>query len=260
MTLATGGRYTIFDRPEDRAPFDLQRMKDYLPSYESAQRYLDTLKSFPLRRAVYEAVQVTLEGRDLQAPDLRLFGRISPEPPHKFEPFYFEPSEFQSKLRTSRRRLLRAAKQTADAVEAALAKVSQDGDATNGMEYEYGHEQSARWRAWYDLTRGRLLATSVRLEEYRLLCEQFNERDFLSGTTNCLVMLPSSRLRSEAKYAGRAEEAERLLMRCRDENSETPWAYLAERELQHELGISVRQLTLKPVAARAKSAPELPKF
>ena len=62
------------------------------------------------------------------------------------------------------------------------------------------------------------------------------------------------------KVSALPEGAERLLMRCRDENSETPWAYLAERELQHELGISVRQLTLEPVAARAKSAPNLPKF
>ena len=39
-----------------------------------------------------------------------------------------------------------------------------------GMEHYYGKEPSARWRAWYDLTYGRLLAMCVRANEYNWAC------------------------------------------------------------------------------------------
>jgi hypothetical protein len=54
----------------------------------------------------------------------------------------------------------------------------------------------------------------------------------LDGATNRIVFVPSTDLRcgSTAKYWG--EDAERLLRRCVDDHAETPWAYLAQRELE----------------------------
>ena len=41
-----------------------------------------------------------------------------------------------------------------------------------------------------------------------------------------------------------AKEATRLLNRCRTENKGTPWELLADWELQHPLGIAIKQITV----------------
>jgi hypothetical protein len=114
------------------------------------------------------------------------------------------------------------------------------------MEEEYQQETSPRWRAWYDLTRGRLLAASVRHAEYALLAELLSRRGGVASHTNHLVLVPSRTLRGSSDVQSRAEEATRLLDRCMKENSQTPWAYLAQRELDHPLGIDIRQTTVAP--------------
>jgi uncharacterized protein YheU (UPF0270 family) len=126
----------------------------------------------------------------------------------------------------------------------------------------YQLEQSPRWRAWYDLTRGRLLATSVRLEEFRLALDAVVEKGVLRENTNYLVFVPSLQLKSSEEFRARAMEAETLLRRCIKQNPGTPWAYLAEREYVHGLGVSVQQrtLTLVPGAPANSSQPRLPNF
>jgi hypothetical protein len=260
LTLETGGSYTIFDAPEDQAPFSLEGMREYAPDYGSADQYRAEVHAHPLRQAVYDAVTVTQRGRAPGPPDLMLFAKRSRTPPHRLERPYLTPAQFRSKLRSTRRQLLRDAGRTANLVEQALLKVSAGDDPAKGLEYEYSSEQSRRWRAWYDLTRGRLLATSVRLEEYRLVCERMQEPSLLQETTNYLMLAPLAEMQSGEKFAGRAREANRLLSRCMRDNAETPWAYLARAELEYGLGLAVRQFALHPVAASSSRAPTLPKF
>jgi hypothetical protein len=121
-------------------------------------------------------------------------------------------------------------------VDRALSRFTADG-----FEGEYRQESSKRWRAWYDVTLGRLLANSVRLIEYRLICEALLRGEMLQSKTNYIELLPSHRLRGKPLAKIRAVEAERLLRRCVEENPNTPWQYLAEWELKHGLGLEVVQ-------------------
>ena len=92
-------------------------------------------------------------------------------------------------------------------------------------------------RARYDVTRGRLLAAGVRYMEF-IRASELASRS-LDGATNRVVFLPSSELRCGSTTRLWVEDAQRLLRRCVEEHSETPWAYLAQRELDYPLGIDV---------------------
>jgi hypothetical protein len=252
LTLQTGGAYIIFDREEDRVLFPVDTMRAYLPDYRSVEECLHDVQSHPLRRAVMEAVKLT-QNKKVGPPPTLLFGKQSESPPYGFMRTYLTPAGFVSNLRRNRLGLKAEADRTARIVEQALAHVAEPGSVERGLEYEYERENARRWRAWYDLTRGRLLATSIRLEEYRLTCDEVVKPGFLDETTNHLILVPSLEMRSDSDFRCRAEEAERLLMRCVRENPNTPWALLAQRELEYGLGINVRQHTLMHVEMPASS-------
>ncbi len=243
LAAKTGGIYTIFDRPEDRGPFRSDVMRKYAPDYQSTEKYLKMLASHPLRQAVHEAVAVTA-GKDLMPPETMLFVIRDELQPSRFQRPYMSPAQFARKLRSSRRTLQRKADLKARIVEEALACLGADGNPDRYLEYEFSQETSPRWRAWYDLSRGRLLATSVRLEEYRLALDEIAQIGSLKSTTNHVILLPSTRMRSGSDFEARATEARRLLNRCVADHPTTPWAYLAERELANGFGIFIRQVAL----------------
>lgn len=246
LALETGGTYIIFDRKDDGGPFLPETMWAYRPEYLSMEEYVKGVQAHPLRQSVMEAVNL-LKDRNVGPPPTVLFGQQSKSPPYGFMRTYFTPAGFVKYYRRMRLGLKSRADHTTRIVEEALACVSKSGAVDNGLEHEYQRETSPRWRAWYDLTRGRLLATSVRLEEYRLTCDAVLEPGFLGPTTNNLIFVPSLKMRSESGFRRRAEEAERLLTRCVRDNPNTPWALLAQRELDYSLGIGVRQQTLMHV-------------
>jgi hypothetical protein len=260
LTIQTGGSYTIFDRPEDRGPFNLVSMNRYAPSYSSYAHYVQQFRSHPLRDAVMKAV-AQLEGKKIDAPPTMLFIKTTGPRIFDFMRFYYPPLEFQAKLRSSRGRLTGQAARYTRVVEAALRHVSADESLDVGLEDLHRYETSPRWRAWYDLTRGRLLATSVRLEEYRLTVNAIAKAGALASTTNHLILVASPELRSDEKFQRRAEEAERLLRRCVDEHRGTPWEVLAQRDLDFALGVGMRELALtQEPAGPAVRQPNLPRF
>ena len=260
LSMQTGGSYTIFDRPEDRGPFDLTTMSRYAPKYRSIDNYRKEVQTHPLRAAVMEAVG-TLTGKKVGEPKRMLFVKQNGPRVFDFMRFYYSPSEFQSKLRSSKRRLLREASRYSKLVDTALQHVSEDGNREVGLEGLYRYEESPRWRAWYDLTRGRLLATSVRLEEYRLTLEEAAKPGALANTTNHILLIASPNLRSGPVFQDRAEEGERLLRRCVRENRGTPWETLAQRELDFALGVGVREMALvRQPSGPASRQPNLPRF
>ena len=261
LALETGGTYTILDDPKDRPPFDLDRMEAYLPNYRSADDYAANVAAHPLRRAVLQSVRSTRGRTELVIPPLLLFGTRSELPPYRFEAPYLSPSDFSRKLRTERASLIRLAERTGRLVDQALEHVSLAGDIDQGMEELRGQEDSPRWRAWYDLTRGRLLAAHVRLEEYRLTCETLADRDAINRTTNFLLFQPTRTMKSGPEFQRRAQEARQLLSRCVREHSGTPWSYLAQRELDYAWGITIQQHALQATGAvPSRQQPRLPNF
>lgn len=243
LARETGGSMTIFDRGIDRGPFRLSVMRPYAPEYRSAAEIYSDLRYFPLRQAVMASADVTRSFNDHERPQWS---------------YIYKPAG------AIRRRLANSASQIKDAAEVAERAAMPFGP--DGMEHLYAQEQSPRWRAWYDLTRGRLIAMSVRYAEYRALVELICRPGGIHDEANCLQITPAPRLLLGSITEERAREAERLLTRCLEENPNTPWAYLAQRELDNPLGVTYRAWYQEPpppvpFVPQAPSAPVvLPKL
>ena len=110
-----------------------------------------------------------------------------PNYPYPVSAPYYTPEQFRSLLRQTRFPPANAGQgDRPREFEQALAQFPSDG-----MESEYEPSDSLRWRAWYDLTRGRLLAMSVRQLEYVLACEKVFQYNYLKPETNHIVLKPS---------------------------------------------------------------------
>jgi hypothetical protein len=223
LTVATGGTYTLLDRPVDRCPFRLEIMRPYLPGYPSAAKYQEEIRYHALRAAVAKAVEATLQKGDWRVPPQEIVA--------------LQTAALKDELAAQQG----SARQCLAVIEKALAAFGREG-----MEKEYAAEASRRWRAWYDLTRGRLLAGLVRYTEYELQCAELVETGKLGLNTNAVTFFPATSFRGGQPSQDAAAEAKRLLKRCLLENAKTPWAYLAARELDHAMGITV-QLQAVPI-------------
>lgn len=235
ITVATGGTYTLLDRPIDRSPFRLEIMRPYLPSYPSAAKYQEELRYHPLREAVAKAVEVTLHQTDWRAPSPDL---VAPQ---------------AAALKDALVEQQEVARQSLAVIDKAQAAFGREG-----MEEQYSKETSRRWQAWYDLTRGRLLAGAVRFKEHEILCGQLAQIGKLGLDTNAVTFSPATTLRGGQPAQESAAEAKRLLKRCLLANARTPWAYLAARELDHAFGIDAQQQAVTvgpPTDPRSKPRP-----
>jgi len=228
LALETRGTYTIFDRPLDRGPFRVDRMRSYAPDYRDAETQLSEMRYRPLPRAVLQAVEILANSSPAVQPKMDFFGAG-----------YRSPPAFRNDLKDALKLSAAQALAHLQVVQNALAAFG-----ANGMEKEYETEKSLRYRAWYDVTRGRLLAISVRYLEYVNGCGL--TLPSLTPATNRVTFVPSGDLLCGSTSRLAAEEAERLLTRCLHDHADTPWAYLAQRELDYSFGIGLRQSVIPP--------------
>ena len=237
LALETGGSYTIFDRPLDRGPFRLGRMRPYAPDYRAAPVVLHELQYRPVPRAVLKAVELLAHQSPASQPANDYFGRR-----------YQSSVQFRGQLKNALKMEAMEATRHLRSVEAALSAFG-----SQGMEQAYEKEPSPRFRAWYDVTRGRLLAVSVRYLEFIQACGLTMRN--LDPSTNRVVFSPSTELRSGSTARFRGEDAERLLRRCVEDHADTPWACLAQRELDYPLGLTLQQAVIpKPAPRPARPA------
>lgn len=232
----TGGAYFIKDHAADRTPFDMDVMRHYLPDYESPEIYLRQAAASPLRRAVLAAVEITHQRKVKGTP------RLSFAPNGKT---YFNE--------------MREAQETA-AYDAAVLQQALAPFGARGLEQAYAKEHSRRWRAWYDLTYGRLLAMTVRCYEYNWACAVMKGKgaDFVDKQSNRWQFKPDATLHFGSQSQRAAKEATRLLTRCVKENAGTPWALLAQRELKDPFGFRVEEAYVAPPPPPPKAKPGKP--
>jgi hypothetical protein len=256
LALETGGTFTLLDHAYSAGPFRLEAMKRYLPDYGPASEYLRQLKYHPLRQAVLDVVQLTYqEQAKLMPPTFAFVSERYDYYPFSIHHVYMTANDFRTSLKDAFTIETAHVVAGSEVIERAVARFG-----VAGMEKEYQKEESPRWRAWYDLTRGRMLALSVRHFEYLLTCQFVFERTaFLNPETNRIVFHPSSQLKSDrTDVRERALEAERLLKRCVAQNPGTPWAYLAQWELDRPLGLDVEQVVIPPPRGGSPLVPRAP--
>ena len=226
LAIETGGAYFISEPKADRSPFSLEAMRPYLPDYSAPNEYLRHIHESPLREAVLHAVDVTHHQQLKGTPRLE-----------------FEPTgeNFQQQLLDAQRSVAF----NLVTIEAALVPFG-----TKGLERYYEQEASPRWRAWYDLTYGRLLAMEVRANEYNWVCAEMKGKgaEFVDKQSNRWRFKPSTTIRFGSSAQRQAAEATRLLTRCVEQNRGTPWEQLAARELKDPLGFEIEEGYVPPPA------------
>jgi len=245
LALQTGGTFRLLDRPGETSRFDIETMKEYLPKYGSAAELIEEINDSPFRLAILQAVQKTYDPGNRMPPRMDFLSgfRETTYPFRVVRGQYFSPAVFRQRLFAELTEQDAKIEHVARITEEALACFSESVD----WEQEYGKEASRRWQAWYDITRGRLLAMSIRFQEYRTVCRIVRRPDALAPTTNQISFRPGPQLcGDDDAIQRRRDEAVRLLQRARDRNRGTPWEMLAAWELSIPLGIGVDQFVVQP--------------
>lgn len=238
LASQTGGIYFVSRDVPGWRQFRGEHLREYRPELGTRTEYEKGLAEWPLRRALVQAssaTQRTIQG----APGL-----------------VFPPVEDENFNRVMLQQQGQAA-QWAYVVDAALVPMEKAAPLRD-------REPSRRWRAHYDLMRGRLLALRVRCVEYNSACAKLRKElpKFQKAGSNAWRLEPSDQIVTGEKAQVAAKEAVALLEKVISEHPGTPWADLAGRELTAPFGFKWVEYTLppppKPMPGNNNAAPARP--
>ena len=192
--------------------FDPIIMQRYRPDYLSQADYMNKVKASPLRQSLVRAALMSpakgvnkVKTRFVQVDIARLAGELT------------------------------EAQQAVAVLERPLAMMKSALEP--GMKFR-DSEESVRWRAGYDLAMGRVLAQKVRTETYNAMLAEAKRggMKFKGEKSNTWVLKPSDDVTVGSKWKREAEAAVELLSTVANEHKGTPWALLAQKELEVPIG------------------------
>jgi hypothetical protein len=187
--------------------FDPEIMRKYRPDYVSINEYQKRASQNKARFALIQAAAQSQLGQ-MDSPTLRFVKS--------------DEGAFVTALST--------AQQAAAALEPKINAVFttlQTGEADREK------ETVLRWQAGYDLAMGRILAVKVRTETYNaMLAAAKRGLKFKDPKNNTWVLEPSNEISAGSQYQKLADKAKMYLERVVQEHPDTPWSYLAQRELK----------------------------
>ena len=197
--------------------FDPIAMRRYKPDYVSNKTYVQRLNENMARQALVEAAQYSTSGK-LESPLLR-FPKLNE-------------ANFVN--------LVTQAQRSAAIVEPALERLYL---LLKKGEEDREQEISPRWQAGYDLAMGRTLAAKVRAQSYNSMLAlaktklKFDKpKDKDTPQNNTWVLSPSNSTQTGSQDAKQLARAKKYLDRVVQQHPNTPWAMLAERELETPIG------------------------
>jgi len=226
---ATNGIYFITRLGPSRVTFDPNRMREYRPDWVSEREYAKGFQADPIRAAVIQAARITQQSLPGQ-PSLNFPAADSPE--------------FKEQMLANQDQVARIAYTIDEALVPITAVVKQRD-----------REPSRRWRAHYDLARGRLLAMKIRCHEYNTACAKMKKDapKFKDARSNTWRLAPTEEILSGPKVAEVAKEAQALLKRVVEDHPNTPWSLLAQRELKDAFGFKWVEAYVKPPPKRTEA-------
>ena len=191
--------------------FDQQTMRRYKPDYVSTSTYNQRVRTNKARWALVNAAQKSRTGT-LEAPRMR----------------FPKTDEAEFVRRVSR------AQQGAAVLE---PKMNQLYGILQAGESDRTNERSPRWQAGFDLAYGRVIAAKIRAESYNaMLALAKTKLKFENPKNNTWVLVADDVISTGGKQEKLAEKAKTYLNRVIAEHPGTPWAMLADRELQTPIG------------------------
>ena len=195
-----------------RVFFDPTVMRRYQPEYISPVEYQKRLLASPLRSSLVRAAEIA-GATGLEAPKTRFTN-------------FGDQADLVRDVQVAQR-----AAAVLDPQLAALYRTLQPGLAARDSEV------SPRWRAGFDLALGRVTAHYVRTSGYNtMLAQLVTGKRFTDAKNNTWVLKPADGLEANSRMDRQSEEARRLLQGVIDEHAGTPWAYLAQKELDTPVG------------------------
>lgn len=239
----SGGIYFIYDDGSIPGPrFDVTAMLERAPEYISVSDYMRLVQQRALRRAVLKVAAASQEG----CPSF---------------PAEFLAAGVQFAIRDS-----------AQDVNTAMDFLDAAADELIGVHKFRGQETSKRWLAHYDLLIGRVLANRIRCESYLpMLGEMFNKPKTPKDVTKNAWRLAGvegtalgdrkspegeakqdegsrkkSRKKPQPVEKTDADIAREHLQRVIAEHDGTPWAVLAQTELNLPLEFTWEEVLLPP--------------
>ena len=191
--------------------FDPQRMRPYQPDYVSADEYMRRINGSKMRSSLMQAANRSWL-TPLTEPQLRFVKRNEA---------------------TFATMLLEAQKEAA----VLEPQVNQLYELLKAGEVTRNEEKSVRWQAGFDLAMGRVMAVKTRLEAYNtMLAKAKRGLKFTNPKNNTWILTPADELAVGSQVSKTGEKAKEYLRRVVDEHAETPWALLAQRELDEQIG------------------------
>ena len=104
-------------------------------------------------------------------------------------------------------------------------------------EADRGKLTKLRWQAGYDLAMGRVLAARSRVEGYNAMLAAFKRgKSFLNEGSTRWVLTPAAETEAGSAVKKIGEQAVEYLERVKTEHAGTPWAQMAEMELEVPVG------------------------
>ena len=223
LAAQSGGIYFISRDLEGWRQFRGEHLREYRPDLVSLAEYDRLMEKSPIRRALVRASTET--------------ARTVRESPGLFFP-PVEDANFELVMSDQQAR----AAQWGYVVDKALIPIAEAAAARD-------RETSRRWRAHFDLMKGRLLALKVRSLEYNAICAQLrrDKPKFTRPQSNAWRLEPSDEIVTSDKAKAMAVEAAEILKKIVDEYPQTPWADLAARELTAPFGFRWVEHYIPPV-------------
>jgi len=193
--------------------FDPEVMKDYAPPYVTPDEYQDLLAENKARQALVRAA-------GLARVEAMKFVRLD------FPKFANEAEKAS---------VLAEAQKAAAVVE---PKVDALYQALKPGEADRPKLTGRRWQAAFDLAMGRAMAAKVRTEGYNVMLAQLKAGtlSFSDPANNIFLLRPDDSIGAGSSYERLLKQSKMYLERVVADHPGTPWAFLAERELQVPMG------------------------
>ncbi len=223
----SGGRY-LADRPEARSARLVSRMQSNWPIVMSEQ-FKDAIMSR------YKPFYGTYDeyNSDLQSNKAKLALHNAAKQPNT-QVYRIQNYEFGAGNEAQLVREINSAQRTPAVIRPGLEKLY--GILKEG-ESDRENLTSKRWQAGYDLAYGRVLANYIRVVVLNtMLAEMKGGKTFSNPANNRWVLEPSDEVSTGSGDKRLAEKATKYLSRVIADHPGTPWAKIAEKELERPLG------------------------
>lgn len=213
LCAETGGLYLIAQDARGKQ-FDVALMKEYLPDYRPIRFYNKDVELNDAKLALLQAAEGTRTSR-VRAPTVRFR------------------ADTDNALRTE-------ATEAQKAVAILAHRVTEIVNILASGEPDREKIKEPRWQAAYDLALGRALALQARAVGYNSMLAQMKvaPRVFEKADNNTWTMKGSAEVQTGPVVRKIVAKATEYLSRVVDNHQGTPWAYLAELELERQMGWS----------------------